>query len=173
MLLTQADDVGLAHHGLAAGVDVHVNAHFLALADDVVALIVGQVELVAVLRRPAAGAVQVAGGGRVQEDGPGDVAAVFFAVLLLNGPAHQVDVDKEVDGHGGEHIVIHIIDHVTDVGIVGVVGVLDGPADGGALGLKIALAELVGPVHQRAQILLRVLVEVTEGLLQSHFLDRG
>ena len=96
MLFAQGDQVLFAHERLAAGVDVHVDAHLLALRDDRVDLLEGQVQLVAVLRGPAAGAVQVAGRGRVEQDGPRDVAVVRLAQLLLNGPADDVGVEEEV-----------------------------------------------------------------------------
>ena len=96
VLFAQGDQVLFAHERLAAGVDVHVDAHLLALRDDRVDLLEGQVQLVAVLRGPAAGAVQVAGRGRVEQDGPRDVAVVRLAQLLLNGPADDVGVEEEV-----------------------------------------------------------------------------
>ena len=61
MRLTQADDVRLAHQRLSAGIQIHVCAHFLALADDAVKRLQAHVQPVAILCGPAAGAVQVAG----------------------------------------------------------------------------------------------------------------
>ncbi len=93
----------LTHQRLAAGVDVQIDAQLLALGDDAVDLLKGQIELIAVLPRPAAGAVQVAGGGGVQQDGPGNIAVVLLAQFLLLGPAHQVCIDKEVVEYRLEH----------------------------------------------------------------------
>ena len=80
VLVAQGNQVILAHHGLAAGVDIDVNAQILALGDDIVDLVKGQVELVAVLRRPAAHAVEVAGGGGVQQNGPGTLQLYFWRI---------------------------------------------------------------------------------------------
>ncbi len=81
VLLAEPDEVSFAHERLAAGVDEDVRAELLALVDDGVDVVIAQVELVAVLCRPAARAMQVAGGGGVEQDGPGNVALVFLAVL--------------------------------------------------------------------------------------------
>ena len=83
MRLTELDEVVLAHQRLAACVDVDVDAELLALADDGVDLVIAQVELVAVLRGPATRAVQVTGARGIEQDGPGDVAAILLAPLLL------------------------------------------------------------------------------------------
>ena len=87
MFFANSDQVVLADERLAAGVDVHVDSQFLALLDNAVDLLVGQVQLVAVFRGPAAGAVQVAGGGGVQQDRPGDVAVLLRLDLVLRGAA--------------------------------------------------------------------------------------
>ena len=57
VLFTQADQIFLPHQRFAAGVDVHVNAQFLALPDDAVDFIKGQIQLVPVFCGPAAGAM--------------------------------------------------------------------------------------------------------------------
>ena len=43
VLFTQTNQVVLAHHGLTAGVDVHIDAHVFALTDNVVDFLEGQV----------------------------------------------------------------------------------------------------------------------------------
>lgn len=88
MRLAEPDQILLAHQRLASGVDVDVAAKLFALANDGVDVVVGEVEFVAVLGRPATGAAQVAGAGRVQQDSPGNVAPVLLAHLLLDGPGH-------------------------------------------------------------------------------------
>ena len=173
VLLAEPDEVLLPYQGLAAGVDIHVDAHLLALADDIVDLVKAQVQLVAVLRRPAAGAVEIAGGGGVQQDGPGDVAVVLLAVGLLPVPADEVGVQEEVGRHGLHDLGVHVVHHMQDVVVVGVLGVLDGRPDGGPLALELAVRELVRPVHDVPEVLLRVLIEVVEGLLQAHPLQCG
>ena len=60
---TQPEDVLLAHQRFPAGEDVHVGPKALPLTDDVAEFLIGQVQLVAVFGGPAAGTVEVAGGG--------------------------------------------------------------------------------------------------------------
>ena len=158
MLLAESDQVLFAHQGFPAGIDVHVHAHVLALADDVIDFLKAQVQLVAVLGGPAACAVQVTGGGGVQQDCPGNVAVIFIPQLLLAVPAYQVGIDEEVDRHRGEHLRVHILDHVADKGIIGVIGVLDGGTDGFPLPGEFSFGKPVCPVHHFSQILLRILV---------------
>jgi hypothetical protein len=108
VLLAQAMMIVLAHQRLAAGVDIHIDAELLALTDDVVDLVIAQVQLVAVLGGPAAGAVQVAGGGGVQQDGPGGVAVVLVADFLLLVPADEVGVDEEIDKGGFQLVPVNV-----------------------------------------------------------------
>lgn len=97
--LAQADKVVLAHERLAAGVDVDVEAQRHALVDDVVDFLVVEVELVAVLGGPAAGAMQVARVGGVKQDGPGNVALVlvaYFSSGILGLFSQWVVLDSEL-----------------------------------------------------------------------------
>ena len=59
VLSGDGDQVALAHQRLASGVDVKVYAQLLALCNDGVDLVEGQVELVAVFSSPAADTVQI------------------------------------------------------------------------------------------------------------------
>ena len=72
-----------------------MDAEFFALADDRIDILEAQIELVAVIGSPASGAVQIAGAGGVEQDGPGNVAAVFAACLLLLRPCEQVRFHQE------------------------------------------------------------------------------
>ena len=83
---------------------------------------------------------------------------ILAAQLLLAAPAYQVGIDEEVDRHRGEHLRIHIVDHVADKGIVGVIGILDGGADGFPLPGKFSFGKPVCPVHHFSQVVLRILV---------------
>ena len=58
---------------LCSGIDINVNTKFLALADNIVDLIIAEIQTVSVFRGPAAGAVQIAGTGWIQQDCPGNV----------------------------------------------------------------------------------------------------
>ncbi len=81
MLLHQLQHILLADHRLAAGHHVEMHAQRLALGDDLVHLLIGEVALVSVGAGPAADAVHVAGLRRVKEDQPRDIAVVFLTVL--------------------------------------------------------------------------------------------
>ena len=169
VLFAQLDDVGFAHQRLAACVYVHIYTHIFALADDVVDLIKAKIQLVAIFRRPAAGAVQIAGRGGVQQDRPGDVAVVFFFQFLLLGPADHVLIDKKIDSYGFQHFLIHIANQVADVAVIGIFRILNG---------VLHLLQLMGihfpsvffrPGKQLAHIFLWVFVQVIERLLQAEF----
>ena len=87
MLLAQPDQVFFPDHRLSSCVDIHIDSQFFSLTYDIVDLIIGKVQFVAVFRSPAAGAVKVAGAGGIQQDGPGNIAAVFLSALFLFGPS--------------------------------------------------------------------------------------
>ena len=163
--LAQADDVVLAHHGLAAGEDVHIGAQLLALADDVVHGLKAHVQLVAVFRGPAAGAVQVAGGGGVHQNGPGDVAVVLGGGLLLAAVPDERGVHDEVLKEGHAHRGVDVAPQAHDELVPVVVGVFQNVVEHPALaGEGVVLVELVGPLQQLGQALFRVLVQIVENL---------
>ena len=175
VLAADLDEVFFAHQRFAARVDVEVHAHFLALSDDGVDLVKAQVQLVAVLRRPAAGAVQVARGGGIQQDDPGDVAVVLLAVFLLDGPAQNVGVEDEVGEEGLQLIPVHIVEQVQDELVHVVGGVLHHGAHRCPLAFKAVRAstgQFVHPVHQLGHVLLRVLFQITQRRFQRNFFDR-
>jgi len=75
VVLAEPDEVVLAGHRLTASEEVHIGTHLDPLRDDGVKLLEGEV-LVAgarVVGGPAAVAVEVAAGGRVHEDGHGQL----------------------------------------------------------------------------------------------------
>ena len=167
VLLAQGDQVLLAHQRLAAGVDVQVDAQLLALSNDGVNLIKGQVELVAVLRRPTAGAMQITGGGGVQQDGPGNVAAVLLAQFLLLGPAHQVCIDKEVVEYRLEHTGVglgpDLLNELVPTGVLVVNYLIKClPLEGQGVAGK-----LVDQIHDLAHVVHRVLVQIIIHLGQA------
>ena len=169
VFFAQANQVGLADQRLSAGVDVHIHAQLFALADDAVYLVEGQVQPVAVFRRPAAGAMEVAGGGGGQKNGPRDVALILGPTDLLLAPADHAGVDKQVDGDGLHDLRVHVLDDMEDILVIGVAGVLDGLADDLALNGEISVVKAVCPVHDLQQIALRVSIEIVKGLLQAKF----
>ena len=175
MLAADLDEVFLAYQRFAAGVDIKVHAHFLALGDDGVDLLKAQVQLVAVFRGPAAGAVQVAGGRGIQQDDPRDVAVVLLAVFLLNGPAQNVGVEDEIGEEGLQLIPIHVVEKVQDE-LMHVVGrILYHSAHRRPLALEAVGAgagQLVHPVHQLGHVLLRVFFQIPQRRFQRDFFDR-
>ena len=96
MGLAQLDNVFLANQGFASGKQEEIAAKLVGLIHDAVHFRVAQVQLVAVLCRPAAGAMEVAGRGGVHQNGPGDVAAVLFPVLFLLGITKQRGVQTKI-----------------------------------------------------------------------------
>ena len=167
MLFTELDNILLAHQRFAAGVYVQIDAHLLALADDVVDLVKAQVQLVAILRCPAACTVQIAGGGGIQQDRPGNVAVILVPQFLLFVPADQIGINEEIDCNGGQHLRIHIVDHVAHERIIGIVRIFDSRAHGCPLAGEFALGEFIRPVDQFRQILFRIFIEVLKRFFQS------
>ena len=170
MLFAQGDDVLFAHERLSAGVDVDVDAQLFALFDDGVDVVERKVELVAVLRRPAAGAVEVAGARRVEQDGPGDVALVFFAHLLLDGPCKQVAFDQEGFDERVAHFGVQIHDAHDE--LVPVVLSLDSAFERLALGREQAVGQhRVEHAHDFLNVRLGVLGDVVDKRVQGRTLD--
>lgn len=74
-------------------------AELLALGDDFVHRLVGEVQRVAVFGGPAADAVHVAGTRRVKQDGPRNVAVVFFLGRVARAQAVEARLKAKV--HNG------------------------------------------------------------------------
>ena len=98
MLLRKLKDILLADSRLTACQDEAVDAELLGLCDHLVHLLIGQVQLTAVLRCPAACAVKVTCGCRIEKDDPRNTAAILlrgFSCLLeaceagLKAEAHE------------------------------------------------------------------------------------
>ena len=107
MLFTKTDQISLAHQRFATGVNVDIGPQFLSLPDHIVQLFEGKVQLVTVLRRPAAGAVEVTGGGGIHQDRPGNVALI----LVLHFHSGRCTDQRTVDGDGFHQLLpLAIID---------------------------------------------------------------
>ena len=167
--LADLDEVMLAHERLAARVDVHVGAELLALCHDRVDVLERQVLLVAVLRGPAAGAVQVAGARGVQQDRPGDVSLVLLARPLLDGPGQQVAVDEQGLQQLGAHLGVqpeHAHHKLVPVATAG-----DDVRECLALhGEHAVRHELVDELHDLVDVLFGILVEVVDELVERRAL---
>ena len=149
VLFAQADDVLFPHEGLAAGEETGVGTQLLGLGQHTVHFLKGQALLVAVFRRPAAGAVHIAGGGGIHQDEPGDVDVVFGRRLL----GHMIAPDAAlIDGIGEKRLEdIGIVVPNQPLGIMGpfAVGLVGQQVQGleGPLAPHISV-ELLDHVHQ-------------------------
>ena len=110
MLAAQSDDVILAYERFSACVAVDVHSELFALADDGIDVLECQVEFVAVIGGPAAQAMQVAGAGGVEQNGPGDVAPILGAHPLLLSPGKKVRVHHESLKQPASHLRIEVGD---------------------------------------------------------------
>ena len=170
VLLAQLDDVVLAHERFAAGIDVHHDAQLFALADDVVQLVVGQVELIAVLRCPAAGAVQVAGRGRIHQDGPGDIAAVLFSGRDGSRVRLNVGVVDKVDEDLFQYVSVDGLEHVQHVLVPYIVRILGNRFDRGLLIVEaVFFIEFKNQVHHFLDRCFRVFVDLVEDQVERFF----
>ena len=111
--------------------------------------------------------MEVAGRGGIQQNRPGDVAVIFIPQFLLLVPTDQIGVDEKVDSNGGQHLRIHIVDHVAHERIIGIVRIFDSRAHGCPLAGEFALGEFIRPVDQFRQILFRIFIEVLKRFFQS------
>ncbi len=173
MFFAKADQIGFADQRLAAGVDVHVDAKLFTLPDNIVDLIIGQIQLVAVFGRPAAGTVQITGRGRVEKDRPRNVAVVFLPVFLLPGPPDKTGVDKKIDSQRFHDVGVNLRDKSSNIGIIRMLRICNCLPDRLSLRSKLAPGKLIRPIHQLAQIFFRILVEITKCLLQSELFNCG
>ena len=163
VLFGQLQDVLLAHQRLAAGEHIQVHAQLLALGDDLVHVLKAQVVLVAVLAGPAAHAVHIAGGGRVKQDQPRDVALVFDTVFPDGLGAPEKSLVAQVQGSSTGHMGVGLVQHAVDelgplaVGVrQDILGLLVGfLAEGVAV-------ELLRQVHYLADGLFPVIFHVRE-----------
>ena len=171
MLLTKADQVFFAHQRFSSCVYVQVNTQLFALLYNIVDLIIGQIQFIAIFRSPTPGTVQIAGAGGIQQNRPGDIAAVFLTAFLLRLPAGKNRVDKKVYRGGFHHMGIDLIEHMTDIPVIGMLRIGHGLPYHFPLRLQLSSRKFVCPVHQLDQIVFRVLVKVLKRLLQAKFLD--
>ena len=114
VLFSQLQHVLLPHQRLAAGEHIQVHAQLLALGDDLVHVLKAQVVLVAVLAGPAAHAVHIAGGGRVKQDQPRDVALVFDTVFPDGLGAPEESLIAQVQGSSTGHMGVGLVQHTVD-----------------------------------------------------------
>lgn len=87
-----------------------MGAERLGLGQDSVHLLKAEALLVAVFRRPAAGAVHVAGGGRVHQNEPRHVDVVFSCVFLRRLVAAEAALIGRVRQEGLENVGVVFAD---------------------------------------------------------------
>lgn len=165
MLLAEADDIGLANQGFAAGVNIDVAAELFSLFDNRIDVVKRQVESVAVLCGPAASASKVASACRIEKNCPRDVAAILLAHLFLFWPGENVSVRykgfKESRAHEG--IEVENLHHqLVPVGFG-----LDRMRERCALRWEhVVRRELVDQSHDLFDMLRWVLVQIIDDFVQ-------
>ncbi len=150
------------------------NIPWAILLDDAVHFFKGQVQPVSILRRPAADAMQIAGGGGVKQDGPGNIAVVLFTDLILFFPAVDAGIEEEIGEKGLGKAYVHLRHHAYHQLMGCSRLVVDGVPDGLALSgkaLGTLSGELVDHVHDTGEIFDRVFLNVVKGLTQCELFD--
>ena len=169
MHLTDPENIFAADRRLASCIDIHVGAQFFSLFHNGINVLKAQVELVPVLCRPAAGAVQVAGCGRIEQDRPGDIAVIFFRHLFLHRAPLQTGIGNKVLEERPAHARIKIIQPEDE--LIPVVLLIDGIADRIALaGIPVLWHHSVHERHQLRDILLRIALQIFQRLIHCEFL---
>ena len=158
MLFADFYEIFLPDKRFSAGVNVEVNTKLFALSDDVIDLIVRQIQLVAILCRPAACAVKIAGTCRIKKDRPRDVAVIFFPVLFKHRPSGQVGINEEIDQDFFENTSVNICQHLADHAIVRIILILKDLPEHFSLLYKFSPGKLVGPAHDSLHALLRIFI---------------
>ena len=124
VLFAQADDVLFPQQRLAAGEEAGVGTQGLGLGEHPVHFLEGQALLVAIFRRPAAGAVHIAGGGGIHQNQPRHTDVVFFRCLLRRLIAPEAALIGRVGQEGLENIGVVLPNQ--PLGVVGPLAVGDG-----------------------------------------------
>ena len=108
--LGELEDVRLADEGLAAGEHEQVRTQGLGLGHELVHLVIGEVEAVAVLGSPAAHAMLVAGGRGIEEDDPGHVALVLDGVFGGVAKAAEGRLVAAGQNRGAQNVGVGLVD---------------------------------------------------------------
>ena len=169
MHLTDLEDIFPAHRGLSAGVDVHVCTQLFALTNDRVNVLQTQVILMAVLCRPASGAVQVARRCGIEEDRPGDIAVVFLCLVFLNGTSFQAGIRDKVLKECPAHSRIELIQAQDQ--LIPVILIRNRLPDCIPLAcIPVRRHKTVYEIHQFRNILFRIPLQIFQSLIDCKFL---
>ena len=122
----------------------------------------------AVFRRPAALAFEVAGTGWVEQNDPGDIALVFFTILAHGFCAVVGGVKSEREKHFFDYVAVDIAQDTHRKLIPHVLRVFRAFADSlqGFCGKKVP-NDALDLVHQFQQVCLRILVHIFEQLVED------
>ena len=157
----QGNQVFLPHHRFVAGVDIHICTQLFALAHNFVNGFQAQVQLMAVLRRPTAGTVEVASRSGVKQDRPRDVAALPLPDFLLQRTSFERGVDNKILKERLSDTVIQLIGFQQE--LIPIPLFVNGFAERGPLALVPAVRQyLVHQAHSLGNILLWVLFQIVE-----------
>ena len=89
MFLTEADDVIFTDQRFSTGKQVSIDAKLLSFCDDLIHRFIRKIQLVSVFCCPTSSAVQVAGGRRIHQDDPRDIAVIFFLHFIRSFVSHE------------------------------------------------------------------------------------
>ena len=110
--------------------------------------------------------MQVAGGGGVHQDRPGDVAVVLLPRLLLLLPADEVRVEQEIRKDLLEHFGVNIRPKRTEQAIPVVLGIVHDAAHDIALRSKGIAGKAIHQFHELGEVLHGVLFQIAVGRFQ-------
>ena len=170
MFLAKTDQILFSYKWLSACVNIHINAKLLTLADDVIDLIVGEVQLVSILCCPASCTVQVTCTCWVKKDCPRDITAIFLTAFILFLPACKICIDKEVCNQSFHNMRINICYQSMNKRIIRMFRIRNGFADHCSLCRKSTTGKFICPVHDLDKILIRIFINIIECLFKSEFL---
>ena len=142
MLLSQSQDVLFTDQRLAARQKIEINAQLGSLGDNTVHVFIGQVVFMAVGAGPAADAVHVTGGGRVEKDQPRNVAVVDRTVLADHFGAAEKGLETKIQKSRLCDIGIGFVNDAVDHLEPAVFGIFDGGTNlivGALAGIAIEL----------------------------------
>ena len=158
VFLAKLDDILLSYHRLSAGQKIEVHAHILSLTHDVVQFFKRQVQLIAVFRRPATGAVQVAGTGGIHQNCPRNIAVQFVSEFIFSLPSGQACVQEKISQKCLCYIRIDVVDNMGNILLIRTVLILQLFPNRSSRADKIVSRKLIRPVHNLHKILIRILI---------------
>ena len=96
MIFTEMNNILFANHRFSAGKQIYIGSEFGSLLYDIIHFFIGQIQLIAIFSRPAAGTFQIAGTCRIHKNCPWYIAIIFFFILTLFLVADQGTIDNKV-----------------------------------------------------------------------------